>query len=119
MSTSTHPSLLTLDHVNNGTVKIKTLKLAELKDLCCHFHDVIKDLEVKLEEVEMKLEEAKLPVVTSDKAYELRAKLKELKDLILVEGVNGMGNKTTGPSLRQTGPRRTGGASRGPSSTRS
>jgi hypothetical protein len=46
----------TLDNVNDGTVKIKTLKPAELKDICCHFHDVIKDLERKFEEAKMKLE---------------------------------------------------------------
>jgi hypothetical protein len=96
-----HPSLLTLDNVNDDTVKIKALKLAELKDLCCHFHDVIKDLEVKLEEAKMKIKEAKVPVVTSDKAYELMAELKELKDLVLVDGINGMGDKPTGP-LSQT-----------------
>jgi hypothetical protein len=50
MSTSIHPSLeLTLDNVNHGTIKIKALKLAELKDVCFHFYDLIKDLEVKLE----------------------------------------------------------------------
>jgi hypothetical protein len=58
----------TLDNVNDGTVQIKTLKLAELKDLCCHFHDVIKDLKVKLEEAKMKIQEAKLPVVISHEA---------------------------------------------------
>jgi hypothetical protein len=93
----------TLDNVNDGTVKIKTLKLAELKDLCCHFHNVIKDLEVKLEEAKIKLEEVKLPVMTSDEAYKLRAELKELKDLVLVDkdGIKGKGNKHTG-SLSQT-----------------
>jgi hypothetical protein len=51
----------------------------------------------------MKLEEAKLPVVTSNKAYKLRAKLKELKDLVLINdnGINGKGDKLTG-SLSQT-----------------
>jgi hypothetical protein len=86
----------TLDNVTDGTVKIKTLKLAEVKDLCCHFHEVIQDLE-------MKLEEAKRPVETSDEAYKLRAKLKELKDLVLFndDGINGEGDKLTG-SLSQT-----------------
>jgi hypothetical protein len=58
---------------------------------------------VKLEEAKMKIEEAKVPVVTSDEAYELRAELKELKDLVLVDndGVNGIGDKPTGP-LSQT-----------------
>jgi hypothetical protein len=49
MSTSTHPSLLTFDNVNDGTIKIKKLKLTELNKLCCHFYDLIKDLEVKVE----------------------------------------------------------------------
>jgi hypothetical protein len=67
MSTSVHPSLeLTLDNVNDVTVKIKALKLTELKDLCFQFYDLIKDLEVKLEE-------AKVPVPISEEAYELRA----------------------------------------------
>jgi hypothetical protein len=58
---------------------------------------------VKLEEAKMKIEEAEVPMVTSNKAYELRAELKELKDVVLVDddGANGMGDKPTGP-LSQT-----------------
>jgi hypothetical protein len=98
MSTSVHPTLkLTLDNVNDGTVKIKALKLAKLKDLCYHFYELIKDLKVKLEEAKAP------PASVSDEAHELRAELKELKDIVLVndDGINGMGNKPTG-SLSQT-----------------
>jgi hypothetical protein len=57
---------------------------------------------VKLEEAKMKIKETKVPVSISKEAYKLRAKLKELKDLVLVDNndVNGMGNKPTG-SLSQ------------------
>jgi hypothetical protein len=73
------------------------LKVAELKDLCAHFYCLIKDLKVRLEK-------AKVPSATSvsEEAYELRAELKELKDIVLVDkdGINGMGDKPTG-SLSQ------------------
>jgi hypothetical protein len=51
MSTVPVPPSLehTLDNVNSGTVKIKTMKL-ELKDLCGYYHEVIQDLGKKLEE---------------------------------------------------------------------
>jgi hypothetical protein len=50
MSTSIHPSLeLNLENVKDVTIKIKTLKLAEMKDLCTHFYNLIKDLKLKLE----------------------------------------------------------------------
>jgi hypothetical protein len=69
--------------------------VAELKDLCTTFYVLIEDLE-------MKLEKAKVPspASVSDKAYELRAELKELKDIVLVneDGINGMGDKPTGRS---------------------
>jgi hypothetical protein len=98
MSTSIHPSLeLNLENVRDGTIKIKTLKLAELKDLCTHLYDLIKDLEVKLEK-------AKVPSAASisDEAYELRAELKELKDVVLVDedSIVGMGDKPTGSLLQ-------------------
>jgi hypothetical protein len=67
-----------------------------LKELCTTFYDHIKDLEVRLEK-------AKHPPNTSNKAYELRAELKDLKDAVLVNenSINGMGDKPTG-SLTQT-----------------
>jgi hypothetical protein len=98
MSTSTHPSLeLNLENVIDGTIKIKNLKVAELKDLCVHFYDLIEDLKVKLKKAKVPS-----PASVSDKAYELRAELKELKEIVLIDkdGINGMGDKPTG-SLSQ------------------
>jgi hypothetical protein len=47
--TSIHPELvLNLENIRDGAIKIKNLKVAELKDLCMHFYNLIKDLEVKL-----------------------------------------------------------------------
>jgi hypothetical protein len=98
MSTSTHPSLeRNLENVIDGTIKIKNLKVAELKDLCVHFYDLIEDLKVKLKKAKQPP-----PPDTSNEAYELRAELKKLKDTLLVDknGVNGMGDVPTG-SLSQ------------------
>jgi hypothetical protein len=48
-STSTHPNHeLNLDNVRDCNIKIKSLKLAELKDLCTTFYVLIEDLEVRL-----------------------------------------------------------------------
>jgi hypothetical protein len=95
--TSTHPDHeLNLDNVRDGNIKIKNLKKDELKELCTTFYDHIEDLEVRLKK-------AKHPPNTSNKAYELRAELKDLKDAVLVDenGINSMGDKPTG-SLSQT-----------------
>jgi hypothetical protein len=80
----------TLDNVHSGTVKIKTMKLVEL---CGYYHEVIQDLGRKHEE-----EKARSSVETSVKANNIRAELKELKDLVLVDvdGFNVKGDKPTG-----------------------
>jgi hypothetical protein len=100
MSTVPVPPSLehTLDIVNSGRVKIKTMKLVELKDLCGYYHEVIQDLGRKLED-----KKTRNSVETSVKANDIRAELKELKDLVLVnvDGFNAKGDKPTG-SLSQT-----------------
>jgi hypothetical protein len=49
MLTSIHPKIkLNLENVRDGAVKTKNLKVAELKDLCAHFYNLIEDLKVKL-----------------------------------------------------------------------
>jgi hypothetical protein len=91
-SVSTDPThKLSLANVRDGHIKIKNLKKDQLNELCATFFDHIEDLELRLE---------KSPL--SNKDYELRAELKELKDAVLVDenGINAMGDKPTG-SLTQ------------------
>jgi hypothetical protein len=82
------PSLeYTLHNVNSGTVKIKTIKLVELKDLCGYYHEFIQDLGKKLKE-EKDRNSVATSVETSVKANKLRAELKEPKDKVVPLAVN-------------------------------
>jgi hypothetical protein len=65
-STSTNPEPeLNLENVRDGNIKIKNLKLAELKDLCTTFYVLIEDLKIRLKK-------AMHPPDTSNEAYKLR-----------------------------------------------
>jgi hypothetical protein len=63
-----------------------------LKELCATFFDHVEDLELRLEKSKAP------PAPISNKDFELRAELKELKDAVFVDenGINAMGDKPTG-----------------------
>jgi hypothetical protein len=112
MSTVPVPASLayTVDNVNSGAVKIKNMKLMELKELRGYYHEVIQDLKKKLKEEKasdlvkedlFRNDETSVQINAELKELkELRAELKELKDLVEVDGFNAKGDKPTG-SLSQ------------------
>jgi hypothetical protein len=59
--------------------------------LCGYYHEVIQDLGRKLKE-----EKARNSIETSIEANDISAELKELKDLVDVDGFNAKGDKPTG-----------------------
>jgi hypothetical protein len=111
MSTVPVPPSLehTLENVNSGTVKIKTMKLVELKDLCGYYHEVIHELRKKLKEEKASglinedllkngNNETSVEINAEKELNELRAEHRELKDLVLIDAnsFNAKGNKPAG-----------------------
>jgi hypothetical protein len=77
MSTSIHPELeLNLENVRDGAIKIKNLKVDELKEPCTHFYVLIEDLDVKLEKAKEPSEDDAKDNVTSSKEDDVKGAAK-------------------------------------------
>jgi hypothetical protein len=92
-SVSADSEELTLDNVRDGKVKLNALKKVQLLELCNTFI-------VHIGRLELELEKNKAPhnVSTSNETFELRAELKELKEVVFIDatGTNACGDVPVG-----------------------